>query len=131
MSASTSTTRIRAIRTVGVPVTDQERSLAFYRDRLGFETRIDARFGEDDRWIEVAPAGGQTSIALVRTDQAQRATVDTAIRLVTDDVANAHAALAADGVDVDPEIIPFPVPMFVFRDPDGNALVIVQEAPAP
>jgi hypothetical protein len=27
---------------------------------------------------------------------------------------------------VDAEIIPFPVPMFVFRDPDGNTLIAVE-----
>jgi len=30
---------------------------------------------------------------------------------------------------VDAEVIPFPVPMFIFRDPDGNRLVIVERPP--
>jgi catechol 2,3-dioxygenase-like lactoylglutathione lyase family enzyme len=51
-------TEITDIRTVGVPVTDQERALEFYLDKLGFETRMDVpvpQFG--GRWIEVAPRG--------------------------------------------------------------------------
>jgi hypothetical protein len=37
-----------------------------------------------------------------------------------------HAALRASGVDADAEIMRYPVPMFVFRDADGNRLRIVQ-----
>jgi len=51
--------------------------------------------------------------------------MDTGVRLTSEDVAADHAQLKALGVDVDPEIIPFPVPMFAFRDADGNRLVIV------
>jgi hypothetical protein len=41
-----------------------------------------------------------------------------------------HAALGTRGVDVDPEVLRWPgvPPMFVFRDPDGNRLVVVQAA---
>jgi hypothetical protein len=35
--------------------------------------------------------------------------------------------MRAAGVDVDAEIIPFPVPMFLFRDVDGNSLVVVEQ----
>jgi hypothetical protein len=31
------------------------------------------------------------------------------------------------GVDVDQQVIPYPAPMFSFRDADGNRLVIVGE----
>ena len=46
------------IRTVGVPVTDQDRAVTFYTETLGFELLMDAplpQFG--GRWIVVAPAG--------------------------------------------------------------------------
>ncbi|HEX3923344.1 MAG TPA: hypothetical protein VHY31_13735 [Streptosporangiaceae bacterium] len=35
------TTRITGLRTVAVPVTDQDRAVAFYVGRLGFEKRLD------------------------------------------------------------------------------------------
>ena len=38
-------TRITGIRTVGVPVTDQDRALEFYANALGFETRMDGSYG--------------------------------------------------------------------------------------
>jgi hypothetical protein len=45
--------------------------LAFYRDMLGFEVRTDTEFGEGFRWIEVAPAGAYTVVALVRPMRAE------------------------------------------------------------
>jgi len=38
---STATTRITGVRTVGVPVTDQDRALEFYVGTLGFAKRLD------------------------------------------------------------------------------------------
>jgi hypothetical protein len=35
-----------------------------YLEKLGFETRIDAAYGEGQRWVEVAPTGSPTTIAL-------------------------------------------------------------------
>jgi catechol 2,3-dioxygenase-like lactoylglutathione lyase family enzyme len=117
--------RITQVGTVGIPVDDQERALAFYRDALGFETRMDSEYGEGQRWLEVAPPGAATSVALVQSHDAYRAGVDTGIRFSTDDAAADHAALQARGAEVD-EIIPYPVPMFFVRDPDGNSLIIVE-----
>jgi lactoylglutathione lyase len=41
----TTTPRITGIRTVGVPVADQDRALAFYIETLGFEKRLDVPVG--------------------------------------------------------------------------------------
>jgi predicted enzyme related to lactoylglutathione lyase len=117
---------ISRVRTVAIRVTDQDRALAFYVGTLGFETRMDAPMGPGQRWIEVAPAGGDTSIALVG-GTAPASGPNTGIRLTTDDARAAHAALREAGADVDDEITPVPVPMFVLRDPDGNRLVLVEE----
>ena len=57
---------IKDIRTVGIPVADQEQALAFYVETLGFEKRLDVPMG-DGRWVEVAPAEAATTIALVRS----------------------------------------------------------------
>jgi catechol 2,3-dioxygenase-like lactoylglutathione lyase family enzyme len=119
------TARITQVGTVGIPVDDQERALAFYRDALGFETRMDSAYGEGQRWLEVAPPGAATSVALVQSHEAYRAGVDTGLRFSTDDAGADHAALQARGVDVG-EIIPYPVPMFFLRDPDGNSLIVVE-----
>jgi catechol 2,3-dioxygenase-like lactoylglutathione lyase family enzyme len=122
-------TRITDIHTVGVPVTDQDRALEFYVDKLGFEKRMDAPFAEGQRWIEVAPPGAATTVALVNTREGVPTGVETGIRLVTEDAEADHAELLARGVDADREIMrmgDYVPPMFYVRDPDGNRLVIVE-----
>jgi catechol 2,3-dioxygenase-like lactoylglutathione lyase family enzyme len=121
------TTRITELANVAVPVSDQERALEFYVGTLGFEVRVDAPFGEGQRWIEVAPLGATTTIAIPPAGDAPIG-VDTGIRLRTDSAADDHAALQAAGTDVDPEIMQWPgvPPMFSLRDPDGNTLYVVE-----
>jgi catechol 2,3-dioxygenase-like lactoylglutathione lyase family enzyme len=46
-------------------VRDQERSLCFYRDQLGFSVLVDHTFPSGTRWIEVAPPDGTAKLALV------------------------------------------------------------------
>ncbi len=126
MSDTESRTHITQLGTVGVPVTDQDRALEFYLDKLGFEKRIDVPYGEGERWVEVAPPGAATTIALVRARAGDPVGIDTQLRFTTGDAGADHADLRARGVDADPEIMRYPVPMFVVRDPDGNRLRIVE-----
>jgi catechol 2,3-dioxygenase-like lactoylglutathione lyase family enzyme len=125
---TTTAVHVNRIHTVAVPVSDQERALAFYQGTLGFELRRDATFGAGQRWIEVAPEGAETTVALPPAHPGVRTGVDTGIRLATPDAKAAHAALAAAGVDVD-EVLDFPggPAMFFFRDPDGNTVVLVED----
>jgi len=121
------TTSITQIRTVAIPVTDQERSIAFYTGVLGFEKTVDAPFGPGQRWVEVSPISGGTTIALPPLGESTPG-IDTGIRFDTGDAEADHAALKAAGADVDAEILRYPgvPPMFTFRDPDGNRLYVVE-----
>jgi catechol 2,3-dioxygenase-like lactoylglutathione lyase family enzyme len=115
---------------VCVTVADTDRAIDFYVDTLGFEKVVDVPMGDAGRWVEVAVAGAPTTIALAPPPQGQEAGgSQTGICLDTSDVDADHAALKAAGVDVDDEVTrwgdPVP-PMFWLRDPDGNALIIVQ-----
>jgi catechol 2,3-dioxygenase-like lactoylglutathione lyase family enzyme len=129
------------LQLVVVPSSDQDRSVAFYGS-LGFEARNDIPFGEGYRWVEVYPPGGTAGIALVPPQQGRATAVETGIILNTDDIDAAHAQMRSSGIDVDAEIArpgtsvkvrigavelagPEP-PMFYFRDPDGNTMLIVQ-----
>jgi predicted enzyme related to lactoylglutathione lyase len=125
----TDTAIVTGVRTVAVPATDQDRAVAFWTGPLGMTVRLDAPMG-GGRWIEVAPDGAPTSLALVPADDAHPAGIDTGIRLTTADADAAHAALAAAGADVDGGVLRWPgvPPMFVLRDPDGNRLTVVQDA---
>jgi lactoylglutathione lyase len=123
-----SRTRITDVRTVGVPVVDQNRAVGFYVDTLGFEKRLDVPMGEGKRWIEVAPPGATTTIALVVAHEGIPAGIETGVRFTTEDADALHADLRARGVDADEvlrwEGVP---PMFAFRDQDGNGLEIVEQ----
>jgi lactoylglutathione lyase len=121
-------TPITDVRTIGVPVTDQDRALAFYLNKLGFEKRLDTplpQFG--GRWIEVAPPGATITVALVPTREGVPAGVETGIRFATAGAAAVHADLQAGGVEVG-DLLRWPgVPaMFAVRDQDGNGFEIVE-----
>ena len=130
MSNVTSKLNISKVGRVCVTIADTDRALDFYVGTLGFENRVDVPFDENMRWIEVAPVGGDTTIALAPPPpNMATGNVQTGITLQTDDVDSVHAALKSDGVDVDAEVSRFgdPVPpMFWFRDPENNTLMIVE-----
>lgn len=126
---TTATTQITQVGTVIVPVADQDEAIAFYTEKLGFEKRSDVPFGNGDRWVEVAPAGAETTVAIVKPRPGEETGVETRIALSTKNIDADHADLKARGVDVDAEVMrmggPVP-PMFFLRDQDGNKLFIVQ-----
>jgi lactoylglutathione lyase len=118
------------IGTVNVFVRDQETALKFYVEKLGWELRRDDSMGPI-RWIEVAPAGSQTTIVLADSafplfseDKVGRYTE---LQIFTDDIQSLYPKLNKAGVD-------FPTPPedqpwgwhSVFADPDGNEYFLVQ-----
>lgn len=126
----TTASRISEINLVIVPSTDLDRSIEFYEKDLGFEKRTDVAFGDSYRWVEVYPPNGTTGIALAPPRPGSPTAVETGISLSTADIDATHAHLQSSGVDVDAEVArmgaPIP-PMFWFRDPDGNTLLIVEQ----
>jgi predicted enzyme related to lactoylglutathione lyase len=121
-------TTISEVGTVAVPVTDVERALEFYVGTLGFEKRMDATFGEGLRWVELAPPGATTTVALAPSTDEVPAGRDTGIRLTSADADADHAALRSGAADVDDEVMRWPgvPPMFGVRDPEGNRLYVVE-----
>jgi catechol 2,3-dioxygenase-like lactoylglutathione lyase family enzyme len=123
-------TRVNKIATVVVPVSDQEATVKFYVEKLGFKKRVDVPFDEGYHWIEVALGDEVTTVALAPPPPGKpTGNRETGISLQTDDIDAFHAQLKADGVDVDPEVSrmgdPVP-PLFWLRDPEGNTLMVVQ-----
>jgi predicted enzyme related to lactoylglutathione lyase len=127
---TTTASRINEIGLVIIPSTDQDRSIEFY-EALGFEKRTDVPFGGSYRWVEVYPPSGTTGIALAPPREGGPVGVQTGISLTTDDIDATHAHLQSNGVDVDAEVArmgePVP-PMFWFRDPDANTLMVVEQS---
>jgi catechol 2,3-dioxygenase-like lactoylglutathione lyase family enzyme len=126
----TSNLHISSVGRVCVTVSDTDRALDFYAGTLGFEKVVDEPMGPDMRWVEVALPGTPTTIALAPPPPgAQAGGAQTGIVLDTAGIDAAHKALKDAGVDVDPEISrmgdPVP-PLFWFRDPDANVLMVAQ-----
>ena len=53
------------LQSVNVFVRDQDRSLAFYRDQLGFDVAFDAKLQSGERWVAVSPPDGTAILSLV------------------------------------------------------------------
>jgi catechol 2,3-dioxygenase-like lactoylglutathione lyase family enzyme len=125
-------TGIQTINLVMVPSSDQDRSIEFYVEKLGFEKRTDVPFGGSYRWVEVYPPVGSTGFALAPPREGEAVEgKEIGVSLTTDDIDATHDELRSRGVDVDEEVSrmggPVP-PMFWFRDPDGHSLIVVQQS---
>ncbi|MFE9916813.1 VOC family protein [Micromonospora sp. NPDC005553] len=125
-----------------LPHTDPEASLAFYRDILGFEVRLDVGY-EGMRWITVGPVG-QPSTAIVLhppaanpgiTDDERQTILELmakgsyfGVNLATTDLDATFAKLEASDAEVvqEPTDQPYGVRDCAFRDPAGN-MIRIQE----
>ena len=129
MAETRTATGITEVGTVMVPVSDQDRAIEFYVDKLGFEKRTDTPYGEGERWVEVAPPGAATTVALVPPREGDPTGIESRVGFTTEDADAAHAELQARGVEADETVMrmgdPVP-PMFFFRDQDGNRFLMVE-----
>jgi len=126
------------IGTITVQVTDQDKALAFYTQKLGFEVRSDQPMGPGQRWIEVAPPGAQTRILLYKATaeapgadsyEAAQASIgkSTGMVLEVDDIVTTFAQLKANGVTIMEEPQQQPWGWWgVFADQDGNTYGVHQ-----
>ena len=126
------------VATVVVPVTDQQRALAFYTEVLGMRKVNDFTYPAGERWLEVSPVAGSSNLCLVTASPDRPAGIETGIVLSSTAVEDDRSALAARGVDVDDALLPtdrvtvwsgaplmgFP-DQFLLRDPDGNSFLVV------
>jgi predicted enzyme related to lactoylglutathione lyase len=123
---------IKHVATTSIFVSDQDRALDFYTNKLGFEKRSDAPMGPDaPRWLEVAPPGSQTAIVLFKATPEMPGCEDAAARIGqmasfifhVDDMEATHRELTARGV----EFVEAPKQEFwgwgaMIKDQDGNQI---------
>jgi len=121
-------TNISNIGVAMFTIADQDAAIAFYTQKLGWDLRSDVPFQGDNRWVEVAPPGSATRLALNPPMGGQPG--GSAIGVETSDVAGERERLQGAGVTVG-DIMggEGPVPrMFSFEDPDGNNVWVVQSS---
>jgi catechol 2,3-dioxygenase-like lactoylglutathione lyase family enzyme len=123
---------IRGIEVVSIPVRDPEVSRRFYEEVLGFEVLVDQAFAPGQRWIQLRPPGGGTSVALATWTEAMPPGTLQDVYLACDGIEAVVAALQARGVVFDDEPFDTPFGKFAhFRDPDGNRWVLHEGGGAP
>ena len=114
---------------VAVPVSDVDRSKAFYTEKAGFNADHGHRVSDEVRFVQLTPPGSACSIAIGSgISQSEPGSVQ-GMQLVVSDINAARTELAERGVDVS-EVQEFDWGSFVFfSDLDGNGWA-VQQIPA-
>jgi serine phosphatase RsbU (regulator of sigma subunit) len=113
-----------------VYVRDQDRSIRFFVDQLGFTLLVDVTFASGNRWVEVAPPDGTAVLALVlpRADWNEERFIGNSglVTFLTEDVDAKYREWSERGVH-------FPIPprspawggtFCRFEDIDGNAFAL-------
>lgn len=117
---------IKGIKFVSIPVTDQDRALAFYTEKLGFRILTDKPFDDKQRWIELSIPGAETGVVLFMPDgHADRVGSFSGISLYCDNIQRTYDELSARGVEFagPPKKEPWGT-FVILKDPDGNQFVV-------
>jgi catechol 2,3-dioxygenase-like lactoylglutathione lyase family enzyme len=117
---------IKGIKFASVPVRDQDKALAFYTEKLGFQVLTDQAMGPGQRWIELRIPGAATELVLF-TPPGHENRIGTFqhVTFYSDNVEKTYAELVGRGVQ-------FKHPpkkeqwgtFTTFTDPDGNEFVL-------
>jgi serine phosphatase RsbU (regulator of sigma subunit)/catechol 2,3-dioxygenase-like lactoylglutathione lyase family enzyme len=139
------------IHAINIYVRDQDRSLRFYMDQLGFDIAFDARLQSGERWVAVSPPDGSALLALIAPKPESRDHKligrPTGVVFATEDVPAKYAEWMKRGVHFHyaPRLrrINYQTPAAAgrmetgepanawggvfthFRDPDGNSFALV------
>jgi glyoxylase I family protein len=115
-----------------IQVFNMRRSLAFYRDLLGFEVASDSGDGDDSSWVWIRHG----DCHLMLNDQYEPGSVpeappaervrwhdDTCLYLSCPDVDATYQYLKSNGVDVEPpKVAPYGMKQLFLRDPDNYGI---------
>lgn len=117
---------IRGIKLASIPVRDQEVSLRFYTEKLGFKVATDQPFDEKQRWIELRIPSAETSLTLFTPPgHEDRIGGFQPLTFWCDDVFATVKSLQAKGVEFASEPKAEQWGTFaIFKDPDGNQFVV-------
>lgn len=121
---------IHSFEILSVPVSDQQRAKAFYRDVLEFDLVREEPMGPGMTWIQLAPKGQTVTIALVTWFDQMKPGGLQGVMVNTEDIDTDHRLLSARGLQLT-EIKQEPWGRYaMFSDPDGNGWILRQPPPA-
>jgi catechol 2,3-dioxygenase-like lactoylglutathione lyase family enzyme len=113
------------LEVVQVPVSDVDRSKAFYTERMGFNDDHDTQVGDEVRVVQLTPPGSACSIVIGTGLTDEKPGSAAGLQLVVEDMDVAVADLTGRGLDVgDVRVLGAPgrqgFKHVFFSDPDGN-----------
>jgi len=117
---------IKRLKFAAIPVTDQDRALKFYTEKLGFQVYSDQPFSDEQRWIELGIAGGDTRVVLF-TAEAHKPMIGgwSNLTFASDNVEKTYEELKARGVEfVGPPEKQQWGTFALFKDPDGTTFCL-------
>jgi len=117
---------IRGIKIASIPVRNQDASLKFYTEKLGFRVLTDQPFTDKQRWIELGIPGADSRLALFTPDgHEDRIGGFQPMTFWCDDVFATCKTLKSKGVEFakDPQEETWGT-FAIFKDTDGNQFVL-------
>ena len=117
---------IKQIKFVSIPVTDQNRALDFYTDKLGFTIITDQPFDEKQRWIELRVPKAETRVVLF-TAEGEEKRIGTFMNMsyACDDITETYEQMKARGVEFEAPPQKQPWGSYaIFKDSEGNRFVV-------
>jgi lactoylglutathione lyase len=129
------------IKTIGgiiIYVSNQSRAVEFYTQKLGFEVKSNMQFGDNIKWIEVAPKESNSTLSLVepnrellKTDEEinrakMKIGTDTDVWFYASDIESTYEELKGKGVNLTkPEKQDWGGTMSILKDQDGNLFGLI------
>jgi predicted enzyme related to lactoylglutathione lyase len=117
---------IKGIKFASIPVRNQDASLEFYTNKLGFKVITDSSFDGSQRWIELGLPRADTKLVLF-TAPGQEAMIGgfMNVTFMADDVEAAAKEMKTRGVEFvqDPQKADWGTAA-IFKDCDGNRFVL-------
>jgi catechol 2,3-dioxygenase-like lactoylglutathione lyase family enzyme len=111
---------------VPVPISDVDRAIAFYTEKIGFNLDHDHQVNEQLRFVQLTPPGSACSIAIGTGLTEMAPGSIKGLQMVIPDAQAAREELLGRGAEVS-EVDVQPWGSFVyFSDPDGNTWALQQ-----
>ena len=116
---------ISHVKFVSIPVADQDRSLTFYTEHLGFKLVTDQPFDQGQRWIELRIGTSDTRFVLFSMTNGPKPGFQFNGALACDSVERTYEELKTRGVEFTAAPQKQSWGTFAtFQDPDGNEFVL-------